>query len=93
MSKTKTEVDMKIDVEMKAIFKNSSSPLKATANIVIGGCFVVHNVKLIDNGNGMFIAMPSFRRRDGVWLSVCHPITRECREVIQTAVIEEYEKQ
>ena len=83
---------MKTEVEIRTIFKNTNSPLKATANVVFDGCFVIRNVKLIDNGNGMFISMPSFRGRDGVWRSICHPINSECREQIQKAVIEAYQQ-
>ena len=83
---------MKIEVEMRTIFKNTNSPLKATANVVFDECFVIRNVKLIDNGNGMFISMPSFRDRGGNWRSICHPITAECRENLQNAVIDAYQQ-
>jgi len=83
---------MKLNVEVRTIYKNTNSPLKATANVIIEDCFVIRNVKIIDNGNGMFISMPSFRGRDEKWRSVCHPITSECRENIQKAVIEAYEQ-
>ena len=81
---------MKFTVEMRTIFKNENSPLKATANIVIEDCFVIRNIKLIDNGQGIFLSMPSFKGRDGKWYSICHPVTSECREEIQKAVIEAY---
>ena len=83
---------MKIEVEVRTIFKNTNSPLKATANVVFDDCFVIRNVKLIDNGNGIFISMPSFKGRDGNWRSVCHPINAESREKIQTAVVDAYEQ-
>jgi stage V sporulation protein G len=64
--------------------------MKAAANVVIDECFIIRNVRLIDNGNGMFISMPSYQDRNGVWHSVCHPITPACRTEIQNAVIAAY---
>ena len=83
---------MNFTIEMRTVFKNTSSPLKATANILFDDCFVVRNVKLIENDNGMFISMPSYKARDGEWRSVCHPINAECREELQAAFIKAYKK-
>ena len=83
---------MELTVEMRAIYKNTASPLKATANIVIDDCFVIRNVKLIDNGNGLFMSMPSYKSRDEKWRSVCHPITSECRTVFEDALLEAYKQ-
>lgn len=83
---------MKIKVEVKTIFKIPTSPLKATATVIFDDCFIVRNVKLIENEKGMFISLPTFRGRDGNWRSVCHPITSECREEIQNAVIAAYQQ-
>ena len=82
---------MKITVEIKTIFKNAKSPLKATATVVLDDCLAIKNVKLIETEEkGLFISMPSFRGRDGEWRSVCHPITPELRAELQTALIEAY---
>jgi len=84
---------VKISIEMRSIFKDADSPLKATATVNFDDRFVVKNVKLIETEEkGMFISMPSFRGRDGIWRSISHPITSECREEIQAALIEAYNK-
>jgi len=83
---------MKITVEMRTIYKNTDSPLKATANVIFDDCFVVHNVKVIETENGAFISMPSFRGRDENWHSICHPINSDCRKEITDAVIAAYQK-
>ncbi|MDR2903908.1 MAG: SpoVG family protein [Clostridiales bacterium] len=81
---------MKLTVTIKTIFKTPDLPLKATTNVLINDCFVIRNVKLIDNGSGPFISMPSYKDKNGVWRSVCYPITSECRMQIQDAVIAAY---
>ena len=81
---------MNLKVEIKAIFKNPTSPLKAIATVVLDDCFIIRNVKLIETEDATFISMPSYRGRDENWHSICHPITPEFREKLQTAVIEAY---
>jgi stage V sporulation protein G len=54
--------------------------------------FVVHDIKVIDGQNGTFIAMPSRRTPDGEFKDIAHPINSETREMIQKAILEEYEK-
>ena len=83
---------MKITVEIKTINKLPTSPLKATAAVLLDECFVIRNVKVIETEKGMFISLPSFRGRDGKWRSVCHPITREFHDELQNAVIEAYQR-
>lgn len=96
MAKAKIETEaneMKITIEMKRIWGDTDSPLKATANVVIDDCFVVHGVKLINVGKGLFLSMPSFRGRSGKWLNTSHPITETCRKRIQDAMLETYERE
>ena len=83
---------MKVDVKVKTVFKNSGSPLKATANIILDDCFVVRNIRLIDNGNSMLVSMPSLRGSHENWRSICYPATQECRELIKNAVINAYQQ-
>ena len=50
---------MKIsDVRIRFV-KKDESKLKAVASITIDDCFVVHDIKVIEGDQGLFIAMPS----------------------------------
>lgn len=81
---------MKIDVEMKAIYKTGTHPVKAVAAVILDDSFVVHNVKVIDIGGGPFLSMPSQRGRDGKWRNVCHPLNSAFRRELQEKVLEAY---
>lgn len=81
---------MKIKAEIRAIFKNSTSPLKAVATITFDECFVIRNVKLIETEDATFLSLPSYRGRDENWHNVCYPITSEFREKMLEAVLKEY---
>jgi len=66
--------------------------MKAIASITIDNEFVVHDIRVIDGNNGMFVAMPSKRTPDGEFRDIAHPISSQTREKIQSAVLAEYER-
>ncbi len=66
--------------------------MKAIASITIDNEFVVHDIRVIDGNNGLFVAMPSKRTPDGQFRDIAHPICSETRGKIQTAVLAEYEQ-
>lgn len=78
-----TDVRLRIKEETK---------LKAIASITIDECFVVHDIKVIDGKDGLFISMPSKKTDDGKHKDIAHPIKTETREEIKKAVLEAYEK-
>jgi stage V sporulation protein G len=53
--------------------------------------FVIHDVKVVEGQNGLFVAMPSRKTPDGEFRDIAHPITSSAREVIQNAVLQAYE--
>jgi len=72
----------KIDVEGK---------MKAVVSVTFDNEFVVHDIKVIESQNGLFIAMPSRKAPDGEFKDIAHPINAAAREKIQKAVLEKYE--
>lgn len=67
--------------------------LKAYVTIVIEDCFVIRDIKIIDGTNGLFVAMPSKRRKDGQFKDIVHPLNQETRQLIEEAVFKEYKEQ
>lgn len=78
------------DVRLRRV--NSEGRMKAIASITIDDEFVVHDIRVIDGNNGMFVAMPSKRTPEGEFRDIAHPISSSTREKIQAAVLAEYEK-
>ena len=66
--------------------------LKAYVTVTFDDCFVVHNVKVIEGKNGAFIAMPSRKTKTGEYKDVAHPINSEFRGLLQTRILDEYQK-
>lgn len=78
------------DVRLRRV--NTDGRMKAIASITIDHEFVVHDIRVIDGNNGMFVAMPSKRTPDGEFRDIAHPISSATREKIQAAVLSEYER-
>lgn len=66
--------------------------MKAIVSVTFDDEFVVHDIKIIDGQNGLFVAMPSRKMADGEFRDIAHPINAETRQKIQEAIFEEYEK-
>ncbi len=67
--------------------------LKAFATIVLNHCFVVTDLKVIAGPKGLFVAMPSRRRKDGKFRDIAHPLTREFRAKIEEIVLRQYQEE
>jgi stage V sporulation protein G len=64
--------------------------LKGFASIILNDVFAVCDLKIILGNKGLFVAMPSRRRRDGTFHDVAHPICKNLRDHIEAIVLEEY---
>lgn len=75
------------------IFPVNEDRLKAYVTITIDGCFVVRDLKVIAGTGGLFVAMPSKKRKDGQFRDIAHPLNQETRNMIEDMVFEAYEKE
>jgi len=83
--------NMKItDVRVRKI--NSEGKMKAIVSVTFEDCFVVHDIKIIEGQNGLFIAMPSRKMPDGEFKDIAHPINSETRNLVAEAVFKAYEE-
>ncbi|WP_090442403.1 septation regulator SpoVG [Natronincola peptidivorans] len=66
--------------------------MKAIVSVTFDNEFVVHDIKIIEGQNGLFIAMPSRKMGEGDFRDIAHPINSDTRTKIQEAIFTEYEK-
>ncbi|PAV28561.1 septation protein spoVG [Virgibacillus profundi] len=78
------------DVRLRRV--NTEGRMRAIASITFDQEFVVHDIRVIDGNNGLFVAMPSKRTPDGEFRDIAHPINSGTRAKIQDAVLEEYRR-
>lgn len=76
------------DVRIRKI--SGDGKMRAVASITLDDEFVVHDIKIIDGQNGLFIAMPSKKMSDGDFRDVAHPIRSEVRAQIRDTLFEAY---
>lgn len=82
---------MKItDVRIRKV--SDEGKMKAVVSITFDDEFVVHDIKVIDGQNGLFIAMPSKKVGEGDFRDIAHPLKSETRNAIKEAIFAEYEK-
>lgn len=78
------------DVRIRKIATDGK--MKAIVSVTFDDQFVIHDIKVIEGQNGLFIAMPSRKTPDGEFKDIAHPINTNSREMIQTAILEAYDK-
>lgn len=73
------------------VFAVNEERLKAYVTITIDDCFVVRDLKVIKGNEGLFVAMPSKKRKDGQFKDIAHPLNQETRAMIEDMVFKAYE--
>ena len=81
-----------MDITQVKVFPVSEEKLKAYVSIVLDDCFLVSDLKVIHGPNGLFISMPSKRKKNGEFKDIAHPLNRETRELMERRILEEYGK-
>jgi len=76
------------DVRVRKV--NKEGKMKAVISVTFDNEFVVHDIKVIEREQGLFIAMPSRKSADGEFRDIAHPINGVTREKIQNAILEKY---
>ena len=77
------------DIRIRKI--STDGKMKAIVSVTFDNEFVVHDIKVIEGQNGLFIAMPSRKTPDGEFKDIAHPINTTTREKIQTSILNAYE--
>ncbi|SHK34791.1 septation regulator SpoVG [Desulforamulus aeronauticus] len=76
------------DVRVRKVLMEGK--MKAIVSVTLDDAFVIHDVKVVEGQNGLFVAMPSRKTPDGEFRDIAHPINSLAREVIQNAVLQAY---
>ncbi|MFP3324705.1 septation regulator SpoVG [Planococcus sp. SIMBA_160] len=76
------------DVRLRRV--QTDGRMRAIASITLDNEFVVHDIRVIDGNDGLFVAMPSKRTPDGEFRDIAHPINSGTRNKLQEAVLAAY---
>lgn len=64
--------------------------MRAVVSVTFDNCFVVHDIKVIEGDDKLFIAMPSRKTPDNEYKDIAHPINTQMRELLQMSIVDKY---
>ena len=76
-------------VSIKKVEKEGSR-MKAISSVLLDDCFAIHDIRVIEGDNGIFIAMPSRKTAAGGYRDIAHPINKEVRQMFEEKILEAY---
>lgn len=79
------------DVRIRRITREGK--MRAIVSVTFNNMFVVHDVRVIEGNNGLFVAMPSKRAPSGEFRDIAHPINSEARAIVQESVLDAYSRE
>ena len=82
-----------MDVTEVRVFPVEEDRLRAYVTITFDHCFVIRDLKVISGNKGLFVAMPSKKRKDGTYRDTAHPLDNQTRHKIESKVLEEYHRE
>ena len=72
--------------------EKEGSRMKGIASVLLDDAFAVHDIRIIEGDNGLFIAMPSRKTATGGYRDIAHPINPDVRKQFEEAILEEFKK-
>lgn len=78
------------NVRVRVVEKDNSK-MRGFASVTIDNQFVVHDIRILEGDNGLFLAMPSKQTAPGEYRDIAHPINPEARKVFTDAILAEYD--
>lgn len=79
------------DIRIRKMYEENR--LKALVSVTIGGEIAIHDIKVIQGPQRLFVAMPSRKDENGMFRDIIHPITQQVRTQLEDAVLAAYEEQ
>ena len=72
--------------------EKEGSRMKGIASVLLDDSFAIHDIRIIEGDNGLFIAMPSRKTATGGYRDIAHPINPDVRKMFEDAILAEYNK-
>jgi len=79
------------DVKIRKIM--SEGRLRAVVSLTIDDMLAVHDIKVVQGDERLFVAMPSRKDENGVFRDIVHPISPSARKLFEETILEAYERQ
>lgn len=77
------------DIRIRKI--NLDSKMKAIVSVTFDNALVVHDIKVIEGADKLFVAMPSRKTPEGEYKDIAHPINSGMRDALENSILEKYQ--
>jgi stage V sporulation protein G len=81
---------LKLEITEVVIRLIDDERLKAYVSLTIEDALVIKDIKIVDGKNGLFVSMPSRRKKNGKYQDIAHPINTDFRKKMEDKIFEEY---
>lgn len=78
------------DIRIRKTYQDNR--LRALVSVTIDGDLAVHDIKVIEGPDRLFVAMPSRKDDNGVFRDIAHPITQEARTNLESKILAAYQE-
>lgn len=82
-----------MDITEVRVFPVDDDKLKAFVSIILDDCFVISDIKIIHGPKGLFVSMPSKKRKDGTFRDIAHPLNSDTRRRMEHQILTRYRKE
>ncbi len=66
--------------------------LRAIVSITLEDTLAVHDIKIVQGDERMFVAMPSRKDENGVFRDIVHPISPAARQLVEDQILDAYSR-
>ena len=79
------------DVRIRRLL--SEGRLRAVVSVTVDDMLAVHDIKVVQGDDRLFVAMPSRKDESGIFRDIVHPISAFVRKQIEERILEAYQEQ
>lgn len=79
------------DVKIRKIL--SEGRLRAVVSVTVDDMLAVHDIKIVQGDERLFVAMPSRKDENGVFRDIIHPISPSARKLFEETILDAYDRQ
>lgn len=76
------------DIKIRKIIPEGR--LRAIISITVDDMIAIHDIKVVQGDERLFVAMPSRKDENGVFRDVVHPISPEARQYVENQILDAY---
>ncbi len=78
------------DIRIRRTYQNTR--LKALVSVTVDNDLAVHDIKIVEGPERLFVAMPSRKDENGTFRDIVHPITPDARKALESEILDIYHR-